>query len=200
MIKPSEMRDKADIRREARAFWQELTTAKKTGDYVRLERSFEGFLRSMESPKKASVCLAFYPLASEFNVLKALRQQHWSVALPLVGSGYSLSFHLFLEEGREVQTLTTGAYGIQEPRADSPVVRPSSGDVLIVPSMAANSKGFRLGKGGGFYDRLMEKSEFAALEKWAVLPEKLLDAPFEAEAHDLRLDRIITEERIVTYP
>ena len=111
-----------------------------------------------------------------------------------------LSFHLFLDEGKEILELKPGAFGIPEPEPSAPTIRPDEEDILIVPTTAANADGYRLGKGGGFYDRLIDRDPYRRMEKWAVLPEKLLDAPFPAEPHDLRLNKIITEERIVTYP
>ncbi|HBS05871.1 MAG TPA: 5-formyltetrahydrofolate cyclo-ligase [Leptospiraceae bacterium] len=191
------MQTKVDIRQAARSYWKEFMTG--AGE-EELQNAFQHFLATESTGKKGRLCLAYYPIHSEFNVLTALRNSGWKVALPLVGEGFSLSFHLYLKEGKEQLPLRPGAYGIMEPEKNAPVIHPEPQDILIVPTMAANAEGYRLGKGGGFYDRLMDRKPFDVLEKWAVLPEKLLDSPFPAEPHDLRLNKIITEERIVTYP
>lgn len=189
---------KEEVRNQARAYWKEFLANPVL--LRRLQDSFLGFLESRSKEKKDSICLAFKATASEFNVLELLKEQGWSVALPLVRPGYRLSFHLYLDRGRPILDLEKGAYGIMEPPSDSPSIQPSSEDVLIVPTMAINAEGYRLGKGGGFYDRLLDIEEFQRMDKWAALPEHLLNAPFEGEDHDLRLNRIITEERIVAYP
>ncbi|MBI38679.1 MAG: 5-formyltetrahydrofolate cyclo-ligase [Leptospiraceae bacterium] len=191
------MGTKADIRRAARSQWKEFLSGPAE---PRLQAAFTRFLEKEIVRKNRSLCLAYYPVRSEFNVLTALKEAGWRVALPLVGEGYSLSFHLFLDEGKEILELKPGAFGIPEPEPSAPTIRPDEEDILIVPTTAANADGYRLGKGGGVYDRLIDRDPYRRMEKWAVLPEKLLDAPFPAEPHDLRLNKIITEERIVTYP
>ena len=45
-----------------------------------------------------------------------------------------------------------GVWGIAEPKADKPVVEP---DILLVPLLAFDRRGWRLGYGGGFYDRTL---------------------------------------------
>ena len=165
-----------------------------------LEHAFLGFLHSQEHRKNDAICLAFHAMGAEFDVLKPLKEAGWSVALPRVLPGFKLSFHLYLKAGKEVISLEKGAYGIMEPHQKSPSLEPGRDDVLLIPTLAVNARGFRLGKGGGFYDRLMDISPYHQMEKWAIVPENLMDAGFVEEPHDLRLNKIITEERIATYP
>lgn len=51
--------------------------------------------------------------------------------------------------------LQAGAYGIPEPHSDSPLLQPEQVDLLLVPAIACDTRGYRLGYGGGFYDRLL---------------------------------------------
>lgn len=191
------IKSKVHVRNESREFWKEFLAS---SEVASLHQAFCQFLSIQTERKKTSRCLAYHPVRSEFNVLKDLEASGWDVALPLVGQGFSLTFHLYLEAGEQILNLEPGAYGLMEPPATAPQMVPRKSDVIIVPTMAVNTEGYRLGKGGGFYDRLMDHEPYASMEKWAILPEKLLDAPFPAEPHDLRLNKIITEERIVTYP
>ncbi len=67
--------------------------------------------------------------------------------------GKDMIFHKVssLEEGFE-----TGSYGIMEPIAELPVFDIRNADIVIVPGIAYNDEGIRLGQGGGYYDRLYE--------------------------------------------
>ena len=57
-----------------------------------------------------------------------------------------------LEEGFEI-----GSFGISEPKAELPVFDVNKADIVIVPGIAYNDEGIRLGQGGGYYDRLFER-------------------------------------------
>lgn len=59
-------------------------------------------------------------------------------------------------------TLQIGAYGIQEPHPDSPGLIAAQVDLILVPSVACDERGYRLGYGAGFYDRLLSQPEWAA--------------------------------------
>ena len=64
------------------------------------------------------------------------------------GKGLPLVFRAW----KPGDTLTAGVWGIQEPLPSSPAVDP---DVLLVPLLAFDTRGYRLGYGGGFYDRTL---------------------------------------------
>jgi 5-formyltetrahydrofolate cyclo-ligase len=106
--------------------------------------------------------------------------------------GQSLAWHLWHQE----TSLQIGNYGIQEPLPDAPIVAPTEVDLMLVPTVACDRQGYRLGYGGGFYDRLFDSPEWSKIPKigivfdFAYLPELPIDS------WDIQLDYIATETTI----
>ncbi len=93
----------------------------------------------------------------------------------------------------ETGQLKSGRFGVPEPPANAPLVRPSDIDLCIVPCLAADESGHRLGYGGGYYDRFLAQTTAQA----AVLcMERCLLKALPAETHDLPCTIIVTERRI----
>ncbi|NJL51678.1 MAG: 5-formyltetrahydrofolate cyclo-ligase [Hydrococcus sp. SU_1_0] len=67
--------------------------------------------------------------------------------------GKSLVWHSW-QPGTE---LNTGKYGISEPLDTAPTIEPATTDLILVPTVACDVQGYRLGYGGGFYDRLLSR-------------------------------------------
>lgn len=61
-----------------------------------------------------------------------------------------------------IYPLQTGAYGIVEPHPDAPTLHPDAVDLILVPAVACDQQGYRLGYGGGFYDRLLSQPAWAS--------------------------------------
>ncbi len=90
-------------------------------------------------------------------------------------------------------TFTIGAFGISEPM-DGPVASLSTADVVVVPALAVDGTGMRVGQGGGFYDRAV--SDISAPLIALIFDEELLDE-VPAHPHDRRVDVIITPSRSI---
>ena len=61
------------------------------------------------------------------------------------------------------ENLQTGAFGILEPAIDAPVLTAAEVDLILVPCVACDSQRYRLGYGGGFYDRLLSSPDWARI-------------------------------------
>lgn len=91
-----------------------------------------------------------------------------------------------------------GTYGIREPKKESsPEINISDIDIVIVPAVAYDEKCYRLGYGGGFYDRFLEKLRDDAITIGIAFDIQIFDE-VPREPHDAQLDYIVTETRILT--
>lgn len=91
-----------------------------------------------------------------------------------------------------------GAYGIREPKPEcSPEVEVKDIDVVIVPAVAYDKDCYRLGYGGGFYDRFIERLREDAITVGIAFDLQIFDS-VPKEDHDAQLDYIITESQILT--
>lgn len=90
--------------------------------------------------------------------------------------------------------MSPGAYGLMEPEAGSEVFPPEEIDLILVPGTAFDAGGGRLGQGGGYYDRFLEKT--GAL-RVGVCHAFALQKSVPAEAHDARMDYILTPQAVI---
>jgi 5-formyltetrahydrofolate cyclo-ligase len=142
-----------------------------------------------------TVVSGFMPLKSEINplpLMQKLAKQGPRLALPrIVGRGSPLSMRAW-EFGAP---LNRGQWGIREPKADAPEVDP---DILLVPLLAFDRAGYRLGYGAGYYDMTIKRLRglrtvtavgvaFAAQE----VPE------IPKTPRDERLDLVLTEHEVI---
>ncbi len=107
------------------------------------------------------------------------------IALPRVGAAGQMEFHRF-NDGDEVQN---NRFGIAEPHARAPLIEAPALDVVLVPLVAFDPLGHRLGMGGGFYDRYLPRLTpdtpligvaFACQQHHEALPSQAWDVPLHA--------------------
>lgn len=89
-----------------------------------------------------------------------------------------------------IETLVLSKYGILEP-SNEKEVQPEAIDVVLIPGVAFDKDGYRLGYGGGFYDRLLP--QLKDQPKIAIAFDLQLVDKVPREAHDTKVDTIITE-------
>ncbi|MGL5330879.1 MAG: 5-formyltetrahydrofolate cyclo-ligase [Peptostreptococcaceae bacterium] len=91
-----------------------------------------------------------------------------------------------------------GAYNIREPKPEcSPAFDISALDIVIVPAVAYDTNCYRLGYGGGFYDRFLENLRPDAKTIGIAFDLQIFD-DIPKEPHDAQLDFLVTESRILT--
>ena len=150
-----------------------------------------GFGSEFAKGLKAGIVSAYYPYETEVDSLELLRTLEdagWQVALPVVvGKDRPLEFRAW----RVNSPLVNGVFGIPTPDPDADVLEP---DLLFVPMLAYDERGYRLGYGGGFYDRTLEKLRMlkAVHAIGLAFSAQQVDA-CPIDAFDQPLDGVLTE-------
>lgn len=104
---------------------------------------------------------------------------------------------LLLSEFPGTDAMVTGPFGIREPRADRRVpVDVRDVDLLVIPGVAFDPGGHRLGWGAGFYDRLLAGVP-TRVPIVALAYECQMVPAIPAQDHDVRVSIIVTERRII---
>jgi 5-formyltetrahydrofolate cyclo-ligase len=144
-----------------------------------------------------AIVSGFMPLKSEINPLPLLRklaEAGATLALPVVaGKGQPLIMRAWAFG----TPLTSGVWGIKEPMADTPAVDP---DILIVPLLAFDRRGHRLGYGAGYYDMTLT----ALRARKPVVAVGIAYAAQEVDTvpitpRDARLDLVLTERETIDF-
>jgi 5-formyltetrahydrofolate cyclo-ligase len=169
------------------------------------ERSAQiiGNLRGLEAIKRAKSVALFWPIEAQHEIdLRALdaslRADGVRVAYPAViradtpeGRTGELSFH-FAEPG----ALSEQGFGFREPPLDSPRLTRDLRelDVVVVPALALDPAGQRIGYGAGYYDRALQ---MVAVIKVGVIFDFQLVSEVPAMDGDVAVDWIVSDRRVL---
>jgi len=106
-------------------------------------------------------------------------------------TGDHLTFHAVKDPTRE---LIRGAFGILEPSPTLAEVALETIDAFLCPGLAFDPQGGRLGRGRGFYDRMLSASRNAAVKIGVCFPHQIVPDTF-MESHDIHMDEVVSEEQ-----
>lgn len=113
------------------------------------------------------------------------------VYLPVVGLHGLLFRQIF-----STADLVPGAFGIAEPHYSMPAAAPEEIDLFLLPGVGFDLNGHRVGYGKGFYDKTLHRMEGKGC-LFALAYEVQIVESLASEGHDVRVDRIITERRVI---
>lgn len=199
-VKPTE---KAALRRR----YVHLRESIPEGERRAAEEAICAALFSLPAWKDAPLVCGYASLGSELDTLPIWKQAHGegkTYALPVTVTGAGEGKMVFrAPKGFDPEGLVLGRYGIREPAHTCPVLSPRalSGALLLIPGLAFDDGGFRLGYGGGYYDRFLADLRGAGIHVTAVGLCFSACRPhiLPRESFDLPVDLII-DERSVTLP
>ncbi|MDE6380881.1 MAG: 5-formyltetrahydrofolate cyclo-ligase [Muribaculaceae bacterium] len=177
--------EKSEIRRKIRNLRMMLSEMEKASAadevFAQLEKTAAFMM--------ADNILMYHSLPDELQTIKFLRKwrDRKRFFLPRV-NGVNLDI-LPYEETR----LELGSFHIEEPTGDD-VVNVDDIELMVVPAVAFDRKGNRLGRGKGFYDRLLSTSKAT---KIGVGYEFQLFDSIPSEPHDVAMDMVITQKTLI---
>jgi 5-formyltetrahydrofolate cyclo-ligase len=192
MIRPAPVDDTPALRQEAIARREALPAAER-------QQAAET-IAAREFPiaiAPGTIVSGFMPLKSEINPIPLMRKLAGlgsALALPVVqGRGKPLIMRAYVFG----DALEAGQWGIREPKPEAPAVLP---DVLLVPLLAFDRSGHRVGYGAGYYD--MTIARLRAMK--AIVAVGIAFAAQEIDAvpftpRDARLDLVLTERETIDF-
>ncbi|MBR6311833.1 MAG: 5-formyltetrahydrofolate cyclo-ligase [Oscillospiraceae bacterium] len=167
------------------------TISELDADYLSFsDRGIYENVLSLDEVNSAELILLYYSVGREVDtrsLLDELFSRGKTVALPVCQPKGIMSF--FSYSGRMTED---GFYGIPVPEGGGEI-EPPRGTVMIVPALAFDCEGFRLGQGGGYYDRYLASHELFTV---GVGREELLLDKTPTDAYDMPVSVLVTEKKI----
>jgi 5-formyltetrahydrofolate cyclo-ligase len=139
---------------------------------------------------EAKTILAYFSFRQEPDLSSLFASNHrWGfsrcVGKSLVWNAWSVG-----------EPLQKGNFGIQEPLPTAPLLNASDIDLILVPAVACDNRGYRLGYGGGFYDRLLNSPEWSHIPTIGIIFEFAHLPQLPIDSWDRKLQATCTERNI----
>lgn len=175
-----------------------LAVAERARASVQASQRLDALPELASAIQRRAVVAGFVSIRAELDpepALSAVRARGAAVAYPRIGQGRPrLQFHIAARDA-----LVPGAFGIWEPPLGSPAVPPDEIAFLLVPGLAFDRAGHRLGFGGGFYDEWLQITGRAPTRPavgFAYDFQVVDDCP--AGPEDAAVDQVVTDLRTMT--
>ncbi|MEL4898055.1 5-formyltetrahydrofolate cyclo-ligase [Crocosphaera sp. Alani8] len=161
-------------------------------DWQEKSRNLCENLQNYQLFKQAKTILAYFSIRQEpeLNYLFST-QQSW-------GFPRCVKKSLIWHSWQPKEPLIANKYGILEPSPNAPILTPEKVDLILIPAVACDYNGYRLGYGGGFYDRLLNNHQWNSIPTIGITFEFALFSQLPCEPWDQKLKAICTENRILS--
>jgi 5-formyltetrahydrofolate cyclo-ligase len=137
--------------------------------------------------------LAYQPHRLEPDLQRLFTRSDYQWGLPRCLPQRQLAWHLW----RPGETLVRNSYGLAEPLATANPINLAETAALLIPMVGFDAEGYRLGYGGGYFDRLLASSEWQQVLKIGIAFDLALVPKIPIDSWDLPLQRIFTESGMV---
>lgn len=189
---------KKTIRQELLATRQNLSNSLHQQLSQKICQHLEDFLAHNLTKNKE--VLGYWPYRQEPDLSSLLRQSQYQWGLPrCLPSNTSTDRQLAWHHWQWGEPLVANRYGLQEPAAHLPMIDIAQVGVLIVPAVAIDQCGYRLGYGGGYFDRLLSQQPWQQVMTVGVVFNFAYVPTLPIEEHDQPLNAICTESGLVTF-
>lgn len=181
---PDIAEQKQQLRRSCRRMRNELGEAARQ----QASRSICGWIEAWPVFQRAAILLAYMPMAGEADLTHLMERQpqkHWVLPRIIPAENHRMVFHPYIPA-----RLVRHPFGMAEPAADLPVIPPEEVELALVPGLAFDRSGRRLGYGGGYFDRFLR--DFGGVSLGVVFQALLLDQLPHGE-HDVSVQWLVTE-------
>ncbi len=175
---------KNELRREMKELLASLTPEQYQLVNSRLESAF----LKLEIVKKTEKIMLYFSIKQEVHthsLINILLNQNKIISLPACTPNKDLRAAIIYN----LAQLFPGIYGLKEPGPEAPELKPDELDLIVIPGLAFDERGFRLGHGAGYYDRFLAHTNAFKLGlgyDFQLVPE------LPVEDHDVKLDALLT--------
>ncbi len=170
---------------------KKLLNIRKQKNFKNFSFSFKYILRILKKEKiQSKVVGGYYPYNYEVDVMKILdnfEKKKYLISLPKIKKNYKMDFFNWSFK----EPLIINKYGIPEPTSNK-IMYPN---IFLIPLVAYDEKLYRIGYGGGYYDRYLKKikkRKKIVTIGLAYSFQKVKKIPIKK--HDMKLDFVITEK------
>ncbi len=162
---------------------------------AQIHQQLEGFAPYQQ----AQLLLPYVSYSTEINthpIIESALAAGKRVAVPRCGANHQMGFF----EIASWADLVPGYKGILEPapHLQTPLApQQMQGALCLVPGLAFDARGFRIGYGGGYYDRFL--ANFTGAKVALARPSQLSEEPIPTDQYDIAIDYVVTPSKIISF-
>ncbi len=158
-------------------------------------KQIEERLLALPEFEKAKIVMAYYGVRNEVEtkgIIQKALQAGKIVALPVTDFEKKTVVPILINSLEQLQKTQ---FGLVEPTSKKPV-ETTELDLIIVPGVAFDKSGCRIGRGKGFYDELLRKTS-TEITLVGLCFEENLEERLPSESHDVKMDLIVTDKQVI---